>query len=76
MVILGSGDMKGNELPCTVQETVAYRGRSVMVWEGISLNQKSDLVFIHGGLTAVRYIQGFWRLMYYPLQKLLGKISH
>ena len=28
-----------------------------MVWRGIYLNQKSDLIFIHGGLAAVRYIQ-------------------
>ena len=28
-----------------------------MEWGGIFLNQKSNLVFIHGGLTAVRCIQ-------------------
>ena len=32
-----------------------YGGGSVMVWAGVSLHTKTDLVIIHGNLNAVRY---------------------
>jgi len=34
-----------------------YGGGSVMVWAGVSLHTKTDLVIIHGNLNAVRYQQ-------------------
>lgn len=47
---------------CCFAETVSYGGGSCMVWAGISLEGKTDLVFVpgggrRGGLTAVRYIE-------------------
>ena len=40
---------------CNFKETVSYGGGSVMVWGGISLEAKTDLVFVER-LTADRYI--------------------
>lgn len=49
---------------CCIEERVAYGGGSVMVWAGISLEAKTDIVFVvgpdrhnAGGLTAHRYIE-------------------
>lgn len=44
-------------LPPNLLQTVAYGGGSVMVWGGISLNYKTDLVIIRGRLSAERYIE-------------------
>lgn len=46
---------------CCIEETVAFGGGSCMVWAGISMEAKTELVFIEtgrhaGGLTAERYI--------------------
>lgn len=46
---------------CCFRETVAYGGGSVMVWAGISMEGRTELVFVPGGgrgggLTAARYI--------------------
>jgi hypothetical protein len=44
-------------LPSTVQEVVPFGNGSVMVWGGISIDDKSDLVVIrNGALNARRYI--------------------
>jgi hypothetical protein len=41
----------------TVHETVPFGGGSIMVWCGITINTRKDLVFLrNGGLTARRYI--------------------
>jgi hypothetical protein len=41
----------------TVHETVSFGGGSIMVWCGITINTRKDLVFLrNGGLTARRYI--------------------
>ena len=45
-------------LPSNLLQTVAYGGGSLMVWGGISLNNKTDLIFIRGNLTAERYVEG------------------
>ena len=37
-------------------ETEAYVGGSVMVWGGISLNGRTELVIIDGNLTSQRYV--------------------
>lgn len=50
---------------CCIEERVAYGGGSCMVWAGISLEAKTDIVFVTGpgvgpnsrGLTAHRYIE-------------------
>ena len=44
-------------LPHNLLQTVAYGGGSLMVWGGISLNNKTDLIFIRGNLTAERYVE-------------------
>ena len=44
-------------LPPNLLQTVAYGGGSLMVWGGISLNNKTDLIFIRGNLTAERYVE-------------------
>ena len=44
-------------LPSNLLQTVAYGGGSLMVWGGISLNNKTDLIFIRGNLTAERYVE-------------------
>jgi hypothetical protein len=41
----------------TVHETVSFGGGSIMVWCGITINTRKDLVFLaNGGLTVRRYI--------------------
>lgn len=47
---------------CCIAENVSFGGGSCMVWAGISIDAKTDLVFIEtgrrtGGLTADRYIE-------------------
>lgn len=47
---------------CCIQENVAFGGGSCMVWAGISMEAKTELVFIEtggrvGGLTANRYVE-------------------
>ena len=44
-------------LPPNLLQTVAYGRGSLMVWGGISLNNKTDLIFIRGNLTAERYVE-------------------
>ena len=44
-------------LPPNLLQTVAYGGGSLMVWGGIFLNNKTDLIFIRGNLTAERYVE-------------------
>ena len=44
-------------LPPNLLQTVAYGGGSLMVWGGISSNNKTDLIFIRGNLTAERYVE-------------------
>lgn len=48
---------------CCFSETVSYGGGSVMMWAGISIEGKTNLVFVpgggrRGGLTAERYVEG------------------
>ena len=45
-------------LPPNLLQTVEYGGGSLMVWGGISLNNKNDLILIWGNLTAERYVEG------------------
>lgn len=40
---------------CCTDRVTAFGGGSVMVWGGISVRGKTDLVIIEGNLTAVRY---------------------
>jgi hypothetical protein len=48
---------RGEELEDScVEEEEAYGGGSLMIWGGISLEGKTDLVVIRGGLTAQHYI--------------------
>ena len=44
-------------LPPNLPQTVAYGRGSLMLWGGISLNNKTDLIFIRGNLTAERYVE-------------------
>lgn len=45
-------------LDSAVQETVRFGGGSIMVWGGICLNGRTDLVVIaNGSLTALRYLR-------------------
>lgn len=43
---------------CTRSETVPFQGGSVMVWGGVSLDGRTELVFVGGGsLTSERYVE-------------------
>ena len=44
-------------LPPNLLQIVAYGGGSLMVWGEISLNNKTDLIFIRRNLTAERYVE-------------------
>lgn len=42
---------------CAISPRVPFHGRSLMVWAGISIDARTDLVFLRGGtITAERYI--------------------
>lgn len=41
---------------CTIRETDAFGGGSVLVWAGISLDGKTDLHIVNGTMTGRRYI--------------------
>ena len=43
-------------MPNGVQEGNRFRQGSVMVWGGISIDGRMDLVVVHGNLTAAGYI--------------------
>ena len=62
-------------LPPNLLQTVAYGGGSLIVWGGIFLNNKTDLIFIRGNLTAERYVQGFVQNHISPLHTKLVQIS-
>ena len=42
-------------LDACVERCDAYAGGSVMIWAGITARHKSDVVFVDGRLTGVRY---------------------
>jgi len=63
---------------CCIAKNVTFVGGSCMVWVGISMDAKTELVFIEtgcivGGLTANRYIQKILADHVVPI--LLGKTS-
>lgn len=62
---------------CCFAETVSYGGGSCMMWAGISLEGKTDLVFIPGGgrgggLTSDRYIEDILLDQVVPYQGFIG----
>lgn len=62
---------------CCITETVAYGGGSCMVWAGISVDSKTEIVFVPsggrgGGLTAERYITGIRRGHVVPYAASIG----
>ena len=62
-------------LPPNLLQTVAYGGGSLMVWGGTSLNNKTDLIFIRGNLTAERYVEEVVQNHTSPLHTKLVQIS-
>ena len=42
---------------CCIREQDRHRGGSVMVWGAIDTEEKSDLVFVDGNLTAAQYVE-------------------
>lgn len=63
---------------CCISETVAYGGGSCMMWAGISIQGKTELVFIPGGgrgggLTSERYINDILRPHVLPYAELVGE---
>lgn len=59
--------------PTNFTETVAYGGGSVMVWGGISLGARTELVFIeNGSLTALRYISEILEPHVMPFAPFIG----
>lgn len=61
-------------IPSTVQTSVPFGGGSVMVWGGISINDKTDLVIIrNGGLTAQRYVDEVLSTQVVPRAQVEGQ---
>lgn len=59
---------------CNIVETVSYGGGSVMVWGGISLEARTELVIIQGGrLTADRYITDILEPHVIPYAPFIGQ---
>ena len=59
---------------CTMSERVSFRGGSVMVWGGISLEGRTELVFVGwGSLTSARYVEEILLEHVLPYADLLGK---
>lgn len=61
---------------CCISEVVSFGGGSCMVWGGISLEIKSELVFIacgpEGGLNGQRYIDNILQAHVVPLAEEIG----
>lgn len=62
---------------CCFAETVSYGGGSCMMWAGISVEGKTELVFIPGGgrgggLTAERYVENILLEHVVPYEGFLG----
>jgi len=56
-----------------VDPTRAFGGGSVMVWGGISMNHRTDLVILQPpGFTAVRYINEVLRPCVIPMRRRIG----
>jgi transposase len=61
-------------MPNTVHETVPFGGGSIMVWGGITVNTRTDLVVIrNGGLTARRYIDEILKPQVIPRANVIGQ---
>jgi hypothetical protein len=59
----------------TVHETVPFGGVSIIVWCGITMNTRKDLVFLRsGGLTARRYIDEILERQVIPRANVVDKI--
>jgi hypothetical protein len=59
----------------TVHEPVPFGGGSIMVWCGITINTRKDLVFLrNGGLTARRYIDEILERQVIPRANVVDKI--
>lgn len=66
---------------CCIEETVSYGGGSIMVWGGISLAARTDLVIVVGrdgggnrrGLTADRYIREILEDYVVPYAGFIGE---
>ena len=73
MVVSGCGGVEENEICLlTLLQTVAYGGGSLMVWGGIFLISKTDLIFIRGNLTAERYVEEFVQNHILPFAHEIG----
>jgi hypothetical protein len=78
-----SGDDKGVRvwrnagerfMPNTVHETVPFGGGSIMVWGGITINARKDLVVIrNSGLTARWYIDEILEPQVIPRADVVGQ---
>ena len=58
-----------------ILETKAFGGGSVMVWAGISLGGRTDLVFVDGTLTAQRYVDEILRSHVLPYLGAIGQAA-
>jgi hypothetical protein len=59
----------------TVHEIVPFGGVSIMVWCGITINTRKDLVFLRNGdLTARRYIDEILEHQVIPRANVVDKI--
>lgn len=55
------------------QEVHSYRGGTVMIWAGIMLGRKTDLVFLDQFLNAEQYIQNILEPVVQPFAEALGR---
>ena len=56
MAGLGYTDLQEGTAPCCVQETVPFGGGSVMVWDGICGQQRTDPIVIDGNIAYLHMV--------------------
>ena len=56
-----------------IVETQAFGGGSVMVWAGVSLGGRTELIFVNGNLTSQRYVDEILRPYVLPYLGAIGE---
>ncbi len=58
--------------PATVQQHDRYGGGSIMVWAGITYDQRTELMIVQGNLTGQRYVDQILRPVVVPFAQRIG----